>query len=177
MLQLPVDHQRPAMQTFQGATEAFTLSKKLTSELNALCRREEVTLFMTLLAAFKTLLHRYTGQTDLLVGSPVGSRRCVETEGLIGFFVNTLVFRSDLSGDPSFQKFLAQIRRVATAAYAHQDLPIEKLVEMLQPERSLSHNPLFQVVFTLQNAPRTLLRLPEVTITPWPIENTTSSSI
>ena len=134
------------------------LSKELTEGLKALSRKEGVTLFMTLLAAFQTLLYRYTGQEDIVVGSPIANRNRTEIEGLIGFFVNTLVsahrtFRqSDIPGTVS-----QRVRKTALEAYAHQDLPFEKLVEELQPERSLSHSPLFQVMFVLQNAPSTAL--------------------
>ena len=116
-------------------------------------RRHNVTLFMTLLGAFQALLHRYSGQADIVVGTPIASRTRSETEGLIGFFVNTLVLRTDFSGDPTFGTVLDRVRETALGAYAHQDLPFEKLVEELQPERSLGHTPLFQAMFVLQNTP------------------------
>jgi amino acid adenylation domain-containing protein len=149
VLQLPTDHPRPQMQSFHGADQTLQLSARLTRQLQALSQQEEVTLFMTLLAAFQVLLHRYTGQTDIVVGSPIANRTREEIEGLIGFFVNTLVLRTDLSGDPSFREALARVRRVAVGAYGRQDLPFEKLVEELQPERDLSRNPLFQVMIQL----------------------------
>jgi len=158
-LQLLTDHPRPALETLRGATRSFALPKALSDALMALSRREDSTLFMTLLAAFQTLLHRYTNQTDILVGTPVANRTRREVEPLIGFFVNTLVLRADLSGDPSFRELLGRVREAALQAYAHQDLPFEKLVEELHPERDLSRNPLFQVMFILQNAPMPKLEL------------------
>jgi amino acid adenylation domain-containing protein len=153
VLQLPTDRPRPAVQSFRGARESIELSKELTDGLKALSRQHDVTLFMTLLAAFQTLLRRYTEQDDIVVGSPIANRNRTEIENLIGFFVNTLVLRSDLSGDPTFTEVLSRIREGALRAYAHQDLPFEKLVEELQPKRDLSYSPLFQVMFVLQNAP------------------------
>jgi amino acid adenylation domain-containing protein/non-ribosomal peptide synthase protein (TIGR01720 family) len=153
VVELPADHPRPAVQSFRGALESFSLPRRLTAKLNSMSRSEGCTLFMTLLAAFKVLLCRYTGQTDLLVGTPVANRNCVETEGLIGVFVNTLVLRSDLSGNPTFREFLGQVRGMSLDAFAHQDLPFEKLMDELQPSRNLSHAPLFQVMFALQNTP------------------------
>ena len=154
VLDLPSDHARPAKQSFYGASVSFVLGEFLTAALNELSRHEEVTLFMTLLAAFKILLFRYTGQKDILVGSPIANRNRPEIEGLIGFFVNTLVIRTDLSGDPTFRELLARVRESCLGAYEHQDLPFEKLVEELKPDRDMSRNPLFQVMFQLQNAPR-----------------------
>lgn len=150
-LQLPTDKPRPAVQSFRGNRIPLALSRSLTDELKALSRRQGVTLFMTLLAAFKALLHRYTGQVDLVIGTPTAGRNHAELEGLIGFFVNSLVLRSDLSGDPTFHDLLQRIREVTTGAYAHQDLPFERLVEELKPERDLNRNPLFQVTFQFMN--------------------------
>ena len=148
-LQLPTDKPRPAVQNFRGDRILVQLSGSLTEQLKALSQREGVTLFMTLLAAFKTLLHRYTGQEDLVVGTPTAGRTRTELEDLIGFFVNSLVLRSDLSGDPTFSELLRRIREVTTGAFSHQDMPFEMLVEELQPERSLSRNPIYQVTFQL----------------------------
>ncbi|ARV60166.1 hypothetical protein BZZ01_17390 [Nostocales cyanobacterium HT-58-2] len=152
MLQLPTDRPRPAVQTFTGKRQSLVLPNNLGEALKDISRKEGVTLFMTLLAAFKTLLHRYTGESDIVVGSPIANRNRAEIEGLIGFFVNTLVMRTDLSGDPTFLEFLGRVREMALGAFAHQDLPFEKLVEELQPERDLNYNPLFQVMFQLQDA-------------------------
>jgi len=163
-LQLPTDQPRPEVHTFRGARHVLTLSPTLTQALKALSRRHGVTLFMTLLAAFQTLLHRYTGQDDIAVGSLIANRNRAEIEGLIGFFVNTLVLRTDLSGDPRFQELLERVREVALGAYNHQDLPFEKLVEELQPQRHLGHNPLFQVLFIFQNTPRPASELMGLTL-------------
>ena len=137
----------------------FEIAGALTRRLKELGRAEGATLFMTLLAAFQVLLYRYSGQEDIAVGAPIAGRTRPELEGLIGFFVNTLVLRGDLSGDPSFAEFLARVRARALEAYAHQDLPFEKLVEELHPKRDLSRNPLFQVTLALQNTPQAELRL------------------
>ncbi|MFL6284239.1 MAG: amino acid adenylation domain-containing protein [Pyrinomonadaceae bacterium] len=159
MLELPTDRPRPAASSYRGAALRFSLSAELSEELRGLARREGVTLYMLLLAAWQTLLTRYTGQEDVVVGSPVAGRTRAETEGLIGFFVNTLVLRTDLSGDPTFRELLGRVREVCLGAYAHQEVPFEKVVEELAPERSLSSNPLFQVMFAMQNAPKEELRL------------------
>jgi non-ribosomal peptide synthetase component F len=164
VLELPTDRPRPAVQTYRGAHMPFELSAELTAALKDLSRREGVTLFMTLLAAFQTLLYRYTDQDDVSVGVPVANRDRAGTEQLIGFFVNTLVMRTDLCGDPTFRELLARVRDVALGAFSHQDLPFEKLVDELQPERDLSHTPLFQVLFVLQNAPKQSLSLPGLTL-------------
>lgn len=164
VLDLPTDRPRPAVQSFRGAACLCELPRWLSAALEELSRQEGATLFMTLLAAFQSLLYRYTGQPDVAVGSPIANRGQPELEGLIGFFVNTLVLRTDLSGDPSFRELLRRVREVCLKAYAHQDLPFEKLVEELQPERNLSHNPLFQVMFVLQNTPMPMLELPGLTL-------------
>ncbi len=150
VLQLPTDRPRSASRSFRGSRQCLVLSRNLTDELLALSRREGVTLFMTLLAAFKTLLYRYTGADDIPVGTVTGSRNRPEVEGLIGFFLNTLVLRTDLSGNPSFLELLKRVREVTLEADAHRDLPFEHLVQILQPERSSSQNPLFQVSFVLE---------------------------
>ena len=149
LLELPTDRVRPSTQTFRGARYRQALSKELTEALMILSRRQKVTLFMTLLAALKTLLYRYTGQSDICVGTPYANRDCPEIEGLIGLFVNTLVLRTDISGNPSFEELLLRVREVALGAYAHADLPFEKLVEQLQPARSLSYTPLCQIMLNL----------------------------
>ncbi|QMS92433.1 NcpB [Nostoc edaphicum CCNP1411] len=170
-LPLPTDRPRPAVQTFNGAYIEFNLSGELTQRLVQLSQKQGVTLFMTLLAAYNTLLYRYTGQTDILVGSPIANRDRTEIEGLIGFFVNTLVMRTEISGDRSFNELLPRIREMALSAYAHQDLPFEMLVEALQPERDLSHTPLFQVMFVLNNAPTSEVELTGLSVSELPIES------
>ncbi|MDB4894620.1 MAG: non-ribosomal peptide synthetase, partial [Firmicutes bacterium] len=174
VLQLPTDRPRPVAPTRAGATAALKLTQPLTDGLKALGRQEGVTLFMTLLAAFQALLHRYTNQADIAVGSPVANRNRAETEGLIGFFVNTLVLRTDLSGNPTFRELLERVRESTLGAYSHQDLPFEQLVEALQPERDLSHSPFFQVLFALQNMPVPALELSELTLSPVAVESGTA---
>jgi amino acid adenylation domain-containing protein len=159
ILHLPTDRPRPAVQTFRGAKTSFCVPTHLTKALKALSQKEDVTLFMTLLAAFKTLLYRYTGSEDIVVGSPIANRNRIEIEGLIGFFVNTLVLRTDLSNNPTFRTLLSRVSDVALGAYTHQDATFEQLVEELQPQRDLSNTPLFQVMFGLQNAPISALEL------------------
>ncbi|MCC6808530.1 MAG: amino acid adenylation domain-containing protein, partial [Deltaproteobacteria bacterium] len=150
-LELPTDRPRPAAMSHRGAVHTFTIEK--VGELNALSRTEGVTLYMTLLAAFDVLLARYSGQDDIVVGTPIANRQYEATEPLIGFFVNTLCMRADVSGNPSFRALLKNVKETALEAYAHQDLPFEKLVEALNPERSTARSPVFQVIFVLQNAP------------------------
>ncbi|MBI5302089.1 MAG: amino acid adenylation domain-containing protein [Chloroflexi bacterium] len=153
LIELPTDRPRPAAQTPNGAYQTFTLSKDLSRAIKALCQREGATLFMTLLSAFEILMHRYSHQDDICVGTPIANRSRQELEGLIGFFVNTLVLRGNLSGEPSFRELLKRTRETALGAYAHQDVPFEMLVDAVQPKRDLSHAPLFQVMFVIQNAP------------------------
>jgi amino acid adenylation domain-containing protein len=153
ILDLPTDRPRPAQQTNRGACHRLLLPVSLLESLKAFGRQEGVTLFMALLAAFQVLLYRYTGQEDIVVGSPIAGRTRADTEGLVGFFTNTLLLRTDLSGDPTFRELLERVREVALGAYAHQDLPFEKLVQELHPDRNLSHTPLFQVMFNLENIP------------------------
>jgi amino acid adenylation domain-containing protein/thioester reductase-like protein len=174
VVRLPTDRPRPAVETFRGATKSFSLPTNLTEEIKSLSRHEGVTLFMTLLAAFKTLLYRYTEQGDILVGSPIANRNRAEIEGLIGFFVNTLVLHTYLGDNPSFRELLGRVREVTVGAYAHQDIPFEYLVEQLQPERSLSHHPLFQVAFALQNTPTEKLELPGLTLKELNVETKTA---
>ena len=152
LLELPIDRPRPAVAASRGAMETAGFSKALLEALSELSRGEGTTLYMTLLAVFQTLLARLTGQDDIWVGCPIAGRTQLETEGLIGFFVNTLVLRTDLSGDPTFRELLGRAREVALGAYAHQEIPFEKLVEELQPSRSMSVTPLFQVMFSLESA-------------------------
>jgi amino acid adenylation domain-containing protein len=174
LLDLPTDRPRPAAQTFRGAKKTATFSPALSDEIKALGRRAGATLFMTLLAAFQTLLHRYTGQDDIVLGTPIAGRNPPEVEGLIGLFINTLVLRGDLSGDPSFTELLARTRKTAVEAYERQDLPFEKLVEELRPHRDPSRAPLFQVMFVLENTPRANFELAGLTATPVEIDSGTA---
>ena len=158
-LQLPTNRPRPTMQTFRGSSQTLDLSGQLSRALKDLSQHEGATLYMTLLAAFQTLLCRYCGQQDIAVGSPIAGRTRQETEGLIGFFVNTLVLRTDLSNNPTFRQLLNQVRQAALDAYDHQEIPFEKLVEELNPDRGMTTSPLFQVMFILQNAGESSLQL------------------
>ncbi|MEH1847189.1 MAG: amino acid adenylation domain-containing protein, partial [Nostoc sp.] len=164
LLQLPTDRPRPSVQTYHGRTHNRTINIDLTQKLQSLSRESGTTLFMTLLAAFSTLLYRYTGQSDIFVGTPIANRNRTEIESLIGFFVNTLVLRTRFEKHPSFEKLLKFVRETTLKAYEHQDVPFEQVVEALQPQRCLSHSPLFQVMFVLQNAPIGELELPGVTL-------------
>jgi amino acid adenylation domain-containing protein len=170
VLNLPTDRPRPAIQTSRGAHQPLRFSQNLIDALRALGRQEETTLFMTLLAAYATLLHYYTQQTSIIIGTPIADRNQIETEELIGFFVNMLVMRTDLSGDPSFSELLRRVREVALGAYAHQSVPFEKLVEELKPPRDLSRNPLFQAAFTFDSSPAEDLKLAQLDIQPLEIE-------
>jgi amino acid adenylation domain-containing protein len=174
LLELPTDYSRPPIQTYAGASQSFVINQDLVGSLKAIGIQDGATLFMVLLAAFKTFLYRYSGQEDIIVGTPFAGRNRAETDSLIGFFVNTLVLRTDCSGNPSFQKLLGRVRQIALSAHDNQDLPLDRLVQKLQPERSLSYNPLFQVMFVLQNAPSEQLQLPGLTLTPLAIENGTA---
>ena len=153
IMELPTDRPRPAVQRQVGAVEGMAVDWGTLEGLKALSQREGATLFMVLMAAFKVLLYRYSGQRDIVVGTPIANRKRGELEGLIGFFVNTLALRTDLSGDPTFQELLKREREVALGAYGHQDIPFEQLVAELRPERNLGHSPIFQVMLALQNAP------------------------
>jgi amino acid adenylation domain-containing protein/non-ribosomal peptide synthase protein (TIGR01720 family) len=163
-LELPADRPRPPIQSFSGSTSFFQLSPRLTDMLRSLSKQQGVTLFMTLLAAFQAQLYRYTSQEDICIGSPIANRNHPDIEGLIGFFVNTLVLRTDISGNPSFLELLNRVREVCVGAYAHADLPFERLVGELHSERNLSHTPLFQVMFTLQEDTKKDLVLPGLTL-------------
>ncbi|MDR3637955.1 MAG: amino acid adenylation domain-containing protein [Isosphaeraceae bacterium] len=169
-LELPLDRPRPAEQRFRGPSEPFVLAAPLAQGLRALGRREGTTLFMTLLAAFQALLYRYTRQTDLVIGTAVANRNRVDVEGLIGLFVNTLALRTDLSGDPTFGQLLRRVREVALAAFTHQDLPFEKLIEELRLVRDTARTPLFQVMFVFQDGPTIRSLSPELGLKLLPVE-------
>jgi amino acid adenylation domain-containing protein len=166
LMALPMDRPRPAKQTMRGDSECFLLPPELAEVLSALGRQEKTTLFCVLLAAFDALLSRHTGQHDIVVGVPTANRTREEVEGLIGMFVNTLAIRTDASGTPTFRALLGRVREAALGALSNQDLPFEHVVQRLRPERSLSHTPIFQVMFALQNAPPGSLELPGVRTTP-----------
>ncbi|MEM7586325.1 MAG: amino acid adenylation domain-containing protein, partial [Acidobacteriota bacterium] len=174
VLELATDRQRPAVQRFRGAYETFTLSPELATALHDVSRLEGCTLFMVLLSAYQSLLARYSGQDDVAVGSPIANRNRAEVEGLIGVFVNMLVLRTDLAGEPTFRELLAQVKRLCLEAYAHQDLPFEKLLDELDLERSASHTPLFQTVLALQNVPTVVADLSGLSITGEEIDSGTA---
>jgi surfactin family lipopeptide synthetase A len=163
-LSLPIDRPRPPVQTFRGAFRSFLLSKDLSERLKELSRSEGATQFMTLLAIFKILLYRYSGQEDIVVGTPIANRNRAEIEQLIGFFVNTLALRTNLKAELSFRQLLERVRETSLGAYAHQDIPFEKVVEELQPERDVSRSPLFQVMFALQNLSAADMKLKDLTL-------------
>jgi amino acid adenylation domain-containing protein/non-ribosomal peptide synthase protein (TIGR01720 family) len=165
LLSLPTDYPRPHIQTFQGNVEYFQIDANLTKKLNSFSRQSGVTLFMTMLTAFATLLCRYSNQSDIIIGSPIANRDRKELENLIGFFVNTLLLRIDLEGNPSFSELLNRVRQTALDAYDRQDIPFEKIVEELNPLRTLSYNPLFQVMFALQNMSQPKPELTDLNLT------------
>ncbi len=173
LLELPADRPRPSVQTFRGARHQLTLSKPLTAELRDLSQHQGVTLFMLLFAAFQALISRYTGGDDIVVGTPIANRTFPEIDGLIGFFVNTLVLRSDLSGDPTFVDLLQQVRQTTLGGFENQDLPLEKLVDALRPQRTQSYTPLFQVLFVLQSL-KPKWELPQLSVSPFRIDSGTA---
>ena len=164
-LNLPTDYERPVVQSYRGARLTRTLSEELTKGLKELSRREGVTLFMTLLATLDILLSRHTGQDDIIVGSTIAGRNRPETDGLIGFFINALALRTDLSGNPTFLELLKRVREICLDAYTHQDLPFERVVEEINPQRDLSRNPLFQVMFNMADTSERTLTLLGCTVT------------
>ena len=174
LLELPTDQPRPSTQTYQGASHFFALNQTLTKQLKYLSQKSGTTLFMTLLTAFKLLLARYSGQSDILVGTAIANRNYREIESLMGFFVNTLALRTNLEGNPTFLELLQQVKQNTLEAYDHQDLPFEKLADELHIERSLSHHPIFQVAFALQNETQKTVQLPDLSLSPFEWENTTT---
>ena len=173
-LDLPTDRPRPAVQSIWGAKHFLKIPQQLTDTLRSLAQEEKASLFMTLLAAWKVLLHRYTGQHDIVVGAPVANRNRSEFEGMVGFFVNSLILRTDLSGAPTFRELLRRVRETTFEAFANQDFPFERLVEVLQPTRSMSRNPLFQSDFILQNSPRSAYHVTGLTFEALPVQNGTA---
>ncbi|MFT4174783.1 MAG: amino acid adenylation domain-containing protein [Rhodocyclaceae bacterium] len=174
LLELPTDFPRPPVKTDNGASYECSIDAEVTAGLEALCKEGETTLYMVLLAAFGIVLSRYSGQTDVPIGTAIANRTRSEIEGLVGFFVNTLVMRLNLAGDPRFVDLLAHTRETAMGAYAHQDLPFEHLVESLNPERNMSYSPLFQVSLVMQNTPMGSLQLPGVQVSAAGADNTTA---
>jgi len=174
ILEMPTDRQRPAVSTYLGGIRSFSIPESLTARLLEFNRKENCSLFMSLLGVFNVLLCRYSGQEDILVGSPIANRNRAELEDVIGFFANTLVYRTNLSGNPTFRRLLARVRDMTTRAYDNQDIPFEKLVEELQPERYMSHNPLFQAMLALQNVPRQTPDVGSLEIQHLPIHSGTS---
>ncbi|HFB67345.1 MAG TPA: non-ribosomal peptide synthetase, partial [Calditrichae bacterium] len=167
VLELPTDKPRPAIQTFNGTVARMAIPSEVLQHVRALSKKENATVFMTVLAAFYVLLHRYSGQDDIVVGTPIAGRSRSELENLIGFFVNTLALRARFTPNITFKELLRQVRETTLGAHAHQDLPFEQLVEELQPERNLSHSPIFQVMFVFQNLPLERLELPGITLQPF----------
>src|ERR1051325_8846022 len=163
-MELPTDRVRPAAQTYRGAQATFAINKEVSERLRQVSRREGVTMFMLLLSGYKVLLMRQSGQEDVVVGTPIANRRRKEVEGLIGYLANTLVLRSKVRGEDGFRELLSEVKEVTLGGDEHQDVPFEKLVEELQPDRSLSYNPLFQVMFAFQNNPVSLIRMPGLSV-------------
>jgi non-ribosomal peptide synthetase component F len=176
VIELPTDRSRTAMQTFRGDLQKFQFDSQLTHKLKNLSQKSGSSLFMTLLTAFVILLSRYSGQEDIVIGSPISNRNRVALEPLIGFFVNTLVLRTRLEGNPTFIELLQQVRQMALEAYAHQNVPFDQLVETLQPQRHLSHSPLFQVMFVLQNSPISKLELGDLQVTQMELARATAGA-
>ena len=174
LLELPADRPRPAVRKFDGAHERIAFDPEVAERVKAFSQEQGVTPFMTMLAAFKALLARYSGQEHIVLGTDIANRTTPETERMIGFFINLLPLHTDLSGDPSFRELVARVREVALGAYAHQDIPFDKLVEDLQPERSLSHNPIVQALFVMQNIPPQRRELPGLELAPFPMPVTRS---
>ena len=174
ILEVPTNRPRPSVQSFRGSLEHFIVAEDVMRGLRELCKQEGATMFMVLLAAFQTLLHRYAGQDVIVVGTPIAGRNRQELERLIGFFINTLVMRADFSDDLSFRQLLAQVKETALGAYAHQEFPFDKLVEELQPQRDLSHMPIIQAMFALQNTPDESIELSGLTLKPVNIESGTT---
>ncbi|HEX2225367.1 MAG TPA: condensation domain-containing protein, partial [Thermoanaerobaculia bacterium] len=175
-IELPLSHPRPPVRSARGRRAPYSFPPELITPIKALAQDEGATLFMVLLAAFETLLHRYSGERDIVVGTPVAGRNRAELESVIGFFVNNLVLRSDLSGDPAFRELIGRVRESTVGAQTHPDVPFERLVEELRPERDLSRPPLYQVVFTMQNTPDATLALPELSLVPLLFETGTAKN-
>jgi non-ribosomal peptide synthetase component F len=173
-LRFPTDRPRPPAQSFRGAHMQFTLPQSLTAALRELSRKQGGTLYTVTLAGFKALLHYYCGQEDIVVGTNVANRDRIETEGLIGYFANALVLRTSLADDPTFTELLARVSKVSLGAFVHQELPFDKVVEALKPERDVSRNPLFQILFGLNNSPAPDVTLPELSLTGLEVEKGTN---
>jgi acyl carrier protein len=174
LLKIPSDRPRPESRKFHGAYEPVPLAKDVADGVKTFSAQNAVTPFMTMLAAFNALLSRYSGEEHIVLGTDVANRTTAETERLIGFFINLLPLHTDLSGDPTFHELVLRVREVALGAYAHQDIPFDKLVEDLQPERSLSHNPIVQALFVMQNVPTQRREFPGLALTPFPASITRS---
>jgi len=174
LLELPSDRPRPAVRKFYGAYEPISLANDVTAGVRTFSQQQGVTPFMTMLAAFNATLFKHSGQEHIVLGTDIANRTTAETERMIGFFINLLPIRTDLSGNPTFLDLVLRVRESALAAYAHQDIPFDKLVEDLQPERSASHNPIVQALFVMQNIPRQRRELPGLELAPFPLSITRS---